>query len=720
MSVFYPCTGSFSVLFTPEDNLTGESLGEALTEACGSNWVQMYFPSVAQSSVRAAATSALPASGQGSQQVVLADFNGDGNPDVAMITSIGVRVKLLASDGSVLTSTNYSVASSTNIITADFNGDGKLDLAVTSFGSASATPSVVAILLGNGDGTFTAAASANAGLNPATLAAADFNGDGKLDLAVGNYSSGNASGLGPGTVSILAGNGDGTFAAPVTYTIGEDSTGFPSSLLALDLNGDGRPDLAVANRNDNSISVLLNAGGGTFQKPSVTSLPYSVEYLAYSDFNHDGNPDLVASSFHSNGLLMLLGKGDGTFQPAVPYVTGNNPTSVGVMPLADGNSLIVTVDQITGSEWFAVANPQGAVGAPALNSVGGTPTAIAAGDLNGDGQPDAVVVGAASDVDVLVSKNGQFATPVGYSLGSPQPMAVAIADLSNDGKADVVTANAAGSVSVLLGNGDGTLGLPVSTSVDQNAMSLAIADFNGDGNLDVAVASYGAVLGSDTGSIAVLPGNGRGALGGGITLTVPGLHPAAIAAADLNGDAIPDLAVLAEEGDGTSPATLAIFLGQRGGTFEAPTTFPLQAIGGPKSGIAIGDVNGDGIPDIVDYSNNGTKIDVLLGNGSGGFHESATLTTLAASGGEVGLADVNRDGKLDLVTTGSFFPGNGDGTFQAEQQFLSGFSSNGVAVTKLNGAPFLISADQGGTVVGTELELPIVSHLQRPHLPSRK
>ena len=127
--------------------------------------------------------------------------------------------------------------------------------------------------------------------------------------------------------------------------------------------------------------------------------------------------------------------------------------------------------------------------------------------------------------------------------------------------------------------------------------------------------------------------------------------------------------------------TLAVFLGQPGGTFQNATTFQLQGMG-ENGGIAIGDLNGDGIPDVVAFSNFGQKIDVLLGDGTGAFQEVPTLpTTIVASNAGLTLVDVNGDGILDLVTDGSFLLGNGDGTFQMEQQFLSGFNPQAVAVT---------------------------------------
>lgn len=732
----YPCTGDKVLLYQIADDTAYPSINRALASICGAEWVSDYIPfpstpginapvSGVRGSDRAAASSVLPASGQGSQQFLIADLNGDGNPDAVIVFGQGVLVELLGSDGSVLSSNEYKVGFpisnqlASSVIAADFNADGKLDLAISNIGNPGSDPGGIAILLGKGDGTFGAPTAVSAGLNPLSLAASDFNGDGKIDLAAANqYSAMMSAAGGPGTISVLLGNGDGTFAAPVTYATGEDAVGFPDSLLALDLNGDGRPDLAVANRNDNSVSTLINAGAGKFNQAVVTSLPVGVEYLAFADFNHDGKQDLAATSEYSSALVMLLGNGDGTFQTPAAYATANNPGSIGVLPVGDGNTLVFTGDSIAGSTWTTVVSPQGTVGAPPLNFIGGPgspprDTGVAVADLNGDGQPDAVVTSASSDVLVLLSQNGQYNTSTGYSLGSPSPMpaAVAIGDLNNDGKLDVVVANEAGSVSVLLGNGDGTLQAPTSTTITQNADSIALGDFNGDGKLDAVVAAYGSNDGTEPGGVVVLLGNGDGTFQTPVTLTLTGLHPEAVATADLNGDGILDLATVAV-GTSGQPATLAIFLGQSGGMFQAGPIYPLQATGGSQSGVAIGDLNGDGKPDIVAFSDFGQKIDVLLGDGTGNFRETPTIpTTFDSYLAGVALADVNGDKKLDIVLNGSYLLGNGDGTFQSEQQYLAGSFPDAVAVTKLGPNPAFFSVDQAKTMVVTELLTPSPSAL---------
>src|SRR6267143_1581467 len=198
----------------------------------------------------------------------------------------------------------------TSVTAGDFNGDGKLDLAVTNSGSYS-----VSVLLGNGDGTFRAAANYGVGFLPLSVTSGDFNGDGKPDLAVANQGSNN--------VSVLLGNGDGTFQTAVSYSVGSH----PVSGTRGYFNGDGKPALAVATPGSNNVRILLGNGDGTFQAAVSYGVGYPTSVTA-GDFNGDGKPDLAVTNPGSNNVSILLGNGDGTFQAATSYLAGSNPVSV--------------------------------------------------------------------------------------------------------------------------------------------------------------------------------------------------------------------------------------------------------------------------------------------------------------------------------------------------------------------------------------------------------
>jgi hypothetical protein len=200
----------------------------------------------------------------------------------------------------------------------DFNGDGWADLAVANDGSHN-----VSVLLGNGDGTFQEAQNFATGPRPVSVVGGDFNRDGVQDLAVAYR--GSVRPVVPGGVSVLLGNGDGTFQAPLNFAIGSLST----SVAVGDFNGDKVLDLAVADAGSYDILVLLGNGDGTFQAArnfAAGNGPYSV---AVGDFNRDGRQDLAVAIYPDN-VSVLLGNGDGTFQGAQIFGAGTFPSSVAV------------------------------------------------------------------------------------------------------------------------------------------------------------------------------------------------------------------------------------------------------------------------------------------------------------------------------------------------------------------------------------------------------
>jgi uncharacterized repeat protein (TIGR01451 family) len=365
----------------------------------------------------------------------------------------------------------------TAIATGDFNGDGKTDLVTVNSGA-----NTVSVLLGNGDGTYRAKVDYAVGTQPASVVVADFNNDGKPDLAVVNTTSNN--------LSILLGNGDGTFQAAVNYATGNG----PVTLAAADFNGDGKADLVAGNAADDTLSFLFGNGDGTFHAAASTIFANSPAVIAVGDFNKDGKTDIVYGCYA--GIYVLLGNGDGTFQQSY-----------------------------YGSSY----------------GVGG----LAVGDLNGDGKSD--IVGAGSGYGVYVylgNGDGTFQSYVTYQAGS-SPLGVVIADVNGDGKLDVVAANSgSNTIGVLLGNGDGTLQSAASYPVGSQPRAVAAGDFNGDGRTDLASANYGSnnvsvMLGIFTpvlsaasthaGTFApgqagavytvVVTNNGPGATSGAVTLT---------------------------------------------------------------------------------------------------------------------------------------------------------------------------------------------------------
>ena len=334
-----------------------------------------------------------------------------------------------------------------SVTVGDFNGDGKLDLAVAGGNN-------VSVLLGNGDGTFQTSINSAAGESAATPVVGDFNGDGKLDLAFGAGAS--------GLVSVLLGNGDGTFQAPAFYYAGPD----PLSIAGGDFNRDGKLDLVVANRGsgannftDSSVLVLMGNGDGTFQ-PAVAYGPVANPYsIKVGDFNGDGNLDLavanggVIPSYDGAGVSVLLGNGDGTFQSAVTYEAGVHCYDLAVGDFNGDGKPDLAVRAVW-PERFGVllGNGDGTFQAPAAYSPVGNPFSLAVGDFNGDGRLDlALAIGPSGPVSVLLGNgDGTFQTAANYTAGT-YPVGAAVGDFNGDGKPDLaVVDNASTNVAVLL------------------------------------------------------------------------------------------------------------------------------------------------------------------------------------------------------------------------------------------------------------------------------
>jgi hypothetical protein len=373
------------------------------------------------------------------------------------------------------TNNTYSVA------VADVNGDGKLDLFVANGNQQDNSDGSVGALLGNGDGTFQPAVTYDSGAAFADFVViTDVNGDGKPDIVVANTGKNNGE---DGSVGVMLGNGDGTFRTAVTYDSGGQG---PVSVTVADVNLDGKPDLLVANGcfgisncASGQVGVMLGNDDGTFQ-PVVTYgdgglLPTQV---AAADVNGDGKPDMLVANFYPyslepNSVGVRLGNGDGTFQSEVFYGTG------------------------------------GTNGA----------TSVVAADVNLDGKLDLLFVTFGGGVGVLLGNgDGTFQPATTYASGGSNNggPGLAVADVNGDGKPDLLVANYAGycapncggALDVLLGNGDGTFQAVASySSGGYGAQSVAVADLNAIGKLDAVVANADFSIFGGPGTVGVLLNN---------------------------------------------------------------------------------------------------------------------------------------------------------------------------------------------------------------------
>jgi tetratricopeptide (TPR) repeat protein/ankyrin repeat protein len=350
--------------------------------------------------------------------VAAGDFNGDGRLDLAVVNQGSVAT--IASSNGAVRATNVVTITTTSphglgagqavtisgVSDSSFNGTFTIATvpSTTAFtyaqtgpaatsGGGTVSTGTVSILLGNGDGTFQPRVDFATGAQPAAIAVGDFNGDGKLDLAVANQ--------GDNTVSILLGKGDGTFQTHVDFATGAK----PVAIVARDFNGDGKLDLAVANQDGNSVSILLGKPDGTFQTHVDFATGTKPAAIAVGDFNGDSKLDLAVANQTDNTVSILLGNGDGTFSAKTDFATGNAPAGLAVADFnLDSRLDLVIANQGSSTVSILLGNGDGSFGTRLEVPTGSGPSSVIAVDLNGDTRPDlAITDQSANTVSVILN-----------------------------------------------------------------------------------------------------------------------------------------------------------------------------------------------------------------------------------------------------------------------------------------------------------------------------
>ena len=628
--------------------------------------------------------------GPGPTSIAVADFNMDGHPDLVVANQNcannncgpgSVSILINKGDGTFFNSVSYGtgMTDAVAVVVADFNDDGAPDLAVANGTHGYAGPGTVSIFLNQGNGTFRLNGDYPAGSGIGGLAAFAPGGNGSPSLAVTNFTALD----GVNAIVILRGAGDGSFKGPVTsYATGLG----PVSIVTGDLNGDGNPDLAVANGAGNTVSVFLARPDGTFANKVDLPVSFGPNRVTVGDLNGDHKLDLIVSAGTSEpgggAVSVLLGKGDGTFLPYVQYITGNNPISIVAADFnGDGYPDLAFTNGDVSRVSILLGKGDGTFPTPTKVSTGSLPIAVAGADVNGDGRPDLIVANSRGNTISVFLNNGagSFALAHTYSVGR-EPKGIAVGDLNGDHKLDLVVTNSGdNTISIFLGNGDGTFALAHTYSVGAAPYGVGMSDLNGDHKADVVVANTGDA------TISVLLGNGDGTLQPQTTY-IAGAGPSSVAIADLNGDGMPDLAVA----DSETPTKIrdtglvSVFLNKGNGTFGNKTDY--AAGYNPQSVVAV-DLNGDGKPDLALATNLDTYgfVAVLIGNGDGTFQPQTTyqegfaIYSLAAG-------DFNSDGLVDLAVTSSqdstvfVMAGDGHGGLHVQGTYGTGEAPVSIAV----------------------------------------
>lgn len=683
--------------------------------------------------------------GEGAYNIAAADFNQDGHADMAVVNTESDFVSIRFGDG------NGAFSSATNIVTGagthgiaagDLNGDSLPDLVVANIGFSDVGGDTVTVLLNQpaAKGTLVKGADLSAGDDPAYAALGDFNEDGRLDLVVANERTDD--------LSVFPGDGLGGFGPPTHYPSGFK----PHAVIVGDIDGDGHLDLVSSHRVGGDLSFFRGDGEGSFTPPLHLLSGIDAHSVTLGDFNEDGKPDLAVEFQFEDRVSVVLNTstpGNISFTPQVNYRVGARPAFASAADMnLDGHLDLVVANNATSDATVLLGDGTGYFSPPASFPAGDGAHSAVIADFNEDGYPD-IVTGNQSTlhVAVLLSNAPVPFVKADQTVPATFPRAIVSGDFNRDGEIDLAVTHLLfdqGRFGFFAGN-NLRFGAETTTLIP-NALSLpwiGTGDFDGDGNEDLAMTD------DRTNKLYIYWGDGRGEFVSGPVLSV-GTGPTSGRIADLDGDGHPDL-VTVNRGDGTlslvynrwvtnptprfdrfdtqsrpvgadpqwvaagdwnndGQTDLAVthFSTNQVSIWRGPgwTADPSITVPGPK-GIVAGEFTGDGFEDLAVARSADATLQILQGDGAGGFAALATDLTTDEESGFLLAGDFNQDGRLDLATPGEGFPvvsilfGKTGGGFQPTQQFRVGNVSRGLAMGDFNrdGLPDLAVAESAGNVI---------------------
>ncbi|MEM7306305.1 MAG: VCBS repeat-containing protein [Planctomycetota bacterium] len=538
--------------------------------------------------------------GAGPTSIAAADFDGDGDVDLVTCNNVEETFSLLfAAPGGFAPAvtapidTHPAVVGEFWVVAGDVDLDGDADLAFANTGGLWIYWSRT-VRLGEGDGTFGPPLSVSTTGAPRYMTLTSFDGDGLPDLVTGNI------GYPPG-VAIFRGNGDGTFDDGAISS-GSYYPGFHAveQVAVADFDGDGHGDVVGANPWADGVTVFLGRESGELGPRFVSDADFP-EDIAALDLDGDGRVDLATGDWYA--VRTWLGAGDGTFTAADSDLVSDDHIRIEAADFdADGRMDVAcahygnsTADD--GVRVFA-GQGDGTLVEVAAYDPAAQPWSLASGDLNGDGALDLVVPGTADGaVSVQLGVgDGTFGAAQSFAAGAPSAKGVALADFDRDGRLDVVTANdQSDDATLLLGNGDGTVQAPTLLAAGSRPTWVEAADLDRDGLPDFVVVNQ------LPGGLSVFRGLGGASFAPAVPYAAEGGTPQQVAIGDLNDDGAPDLAVAVEP--------LLLFAGVGDGSFAEP----IQATsGGSPWSVAIADVDADGRADVLSGNVSTGDVGVLL------------------------------------------------------------------------------------------------------------
>ncbi|CAF4014366.1 unnamed protein product, partial [Adineta steineri] len=635
------------------------------------------------------------------------DINNDQRQDIIVANfgtnNIGVFLRRL--NGTFGSQTTFSTGSSRPrwVIIADFNNDTQPDIAVVNHGTNN-----IGILLGDGKGNFANQITFSTGFDsiPYSIAIADLNNDGKLDIAVANYGTNN--------VGVLLNYGNGTFATQVTFTTGINS--HLSSIAINDLNTDNHMDIVVVCSGTNNIAILLGLGNGTFgiAKKYTTGNNSSPLSIVIGDFDNDNILDIAVANYGTTSIGVFFGYGTGIFAEQMTFFTASNfnPHFIATGYFNNDTRLDIAVvnfdynyvDIIITNKKYTFL-PQTTYQTKDLSN----PQSIAVGDVNNDNRLDVIVVNyLGNNVDIFLGLgNGTFTSYASYTTGiSSNPYSVAIGHFNDDRWLDIVVANSgSNNIGIFLGYGNATFSSQTTYSTGNSSQpyAVAIADFNNDKRLDIVVANYG------TNNLGIFYGNNDGTFSSQQTMsTGSSSSPRYVVVDDFNNDSQWDIAAINYYG-----SNLGIFLGYGNGKFSTQTMYPIEFSEGPYV-ATVGDLNNDGIRDIIVTVYYSRNVVIFLGYGNGTFAKTASYSTGSGSRPiTVAIGDLNNDNRMDIAVGNCntdnvvIFIGTGDGKFSYDNSYSADKNAcpSSIALGDFNNDTVMdiVVANYGTNVIGVFL-----------------